>query len=144
MRLKLIPLLFISLLFLSAKDGCNSSKLSNPVEGEWVWVKTFCCGRNSVWSSPETCKTSQSLTLNKNGTFELNRVGQNIEKGKYILRRGLNDFQMQQGDSSLVIQFNDDIPAYVQFLGDTMVLSRGYMDYDNVYYVRKMVKTKNK
>lgn len=116
----------------------------NPVEGDWVWVKTFCCGRNSVWSSPETCKTTQTLTLTKDGKFVLNRVGQDLQKGKYTLRYGLNDFQLQQGDSSLVIQFDDEIPAYVQFLGDTLVLSRGYMDYDNVYYVRNVVEIKNK
>lgn len=131
-------------LFISAKDGCNSNKTTNPIEGEWVWVKTFCCGRNSVWSSPETCKTTQSLSLRKDGTFELNRVGQDIQKGKYILRMGLNDFQLQQGDSSWVIQLGDDIPAYVQFINDTLVLSRGYMDFDNVYYVRKIVEIKNK
>ncbi len=142
--MRLISLLLLSLLFISAKDGCNSNKTTNPIEGDWVWVKTFCCGRNSVWSSPETCKTTQTLTLAKDGKFVLNRVGQDLQKGKYILRYGLNDFQLQQGDSSLVIQFDDEIPAYVQFIGDTLVLSRGYMDYDNVYYIRKVVEIKNK
>ncbi len=144
MRLILIPLLFFSLLFISAKDGCNSNKIRNPIYGNWVWAKTFCCGRNSVWSDPNTCGYSQNLEINPDGTYRLHRTNDKVQKGKYTIRKGLNDFQLQQGDTSLVIQMGEDPPSYIHFIGDTLVLSRGYMDYDNVYYVREIVIIKNK
>lgn len=147
MKLKTLSLAFLALTLISAKGGCSEESTDQPVVGEWVWVKTFCCGRTSVWTSPNTCNCSQELHINSDGTFELSFTGiaqlegnNSSKSGKYSLRKGLNDFQYQQGDSALTIQFNDQQPAYVEFIGDTLLLSRGYMDYDNVYYVRKSSK----
>lgn len=140
MKAKHLPLLLISLVLLSAKGGCSSEENEQAVVGEWTWVKTFCCGRTSVWTNPETCKCSQSLSILKDGTFKLVKDEAVLQEGTYILRKGINDFQQQQGDSALVIQFNEDYPAYVEFIGDTLRLARGYMDFDNVYYVRKSSK----
>jgi hypothetical protein len=137
MKLKLLPLLLISIVLLSAKGGCSSEESSNPIIGEWIWVKTFCCGRNSVWTNAETCECTQSLSILKDGRFKLKKDGLVLQEGTYLLRKGINNFQQQQGDSALVIQFNEEYPAYVEFLGDTLRLARGYMDFDNVYYVRK-------
>ncbi len=147
MNLKTLALALLAFTIISAKGGCSEESTDQPVVGEWVWVKTFCCGRTSVWKSPNTCNCSQELHIKADGTFELSFSGSaqlegnnSHNSGKYLLRKGLNDFQYQQGDSALTIQFNDQQPAYVEFIGDTLLLSRGYMDYDNVYYVRKSSK----
>jgi hypothetical protein len=133
-------LLLISLALLSAKGGCSSEESNSPVIGEWTWVKTFCCGRTSAWTSVETCNCTKELLINKDGTFNLTENNSLKLEGTYSLRKGINDFQQQQGDSALTIQFNEEAPAYIEFIGDTLLLARGYMDYDNVYYVRKSSK----
>lgn len=133
----LFSFLLISTLMISAKGGCSSDSDQQAVIGEWTWVKTFCCGRTSVWSSPESCYCTQSLSIKKDGTYELLKNDKVEKQGKYILRKGLNEFQNQQGDSALVIQMDEDYPAYIEFIGDTLLLARGYMDFDNVYYVKK-------
>ncbi|MCF8283642.1 MAG: hypothetical protein K9I48_01555 [Sphingobacteriales bacterium] len=144
-KLKIVALALISTVLLSAKGGCNEESSQQPVVGEWVWVKTFCCGRTSVWTTPENSTITKQLNIKSDGTFEYTSTGEpqlegTANTGKYQLRKGLNDYQFQQGDSALTIQFNDQQPAYVEFIGDTLLLSRGYMDYDNVYYVRKSSK----
>ncbi len=147
MKLKYVSMILIAFTLISAKGGCSEESNDQPVVGEWVWVKTFCCGRTSTWTSPSTCNCSIDLNINADGTYSLKQnggaqlEGNNSEKkGKYTLRKGLNDFQFQQGDSALTIQLGEQQPAYVEFIGDTLLLSRGYMDYDNVYYVRKSSK----
>ncbi len=147
MKLKTLVLALLTLTLISAKGGCSEESTNQPVVGEWVWVKTFCCGRTSTWSSPSSCKCFQDLNIKSDGTFEMKFSGINqlensesSKSGKYKIRKGINDFQFQQGDSALTIQFNDQQPAYIEFIGDTLLLSRGYMDYDNVYYIRKSSK----
>lgn len=140
MKTNHVLLLLLSLTLLSAKGGCSSEENEQAIVGEWTWVKTFCCGRTSVWTSPETCNCTQSLSILKDGSFILTKDNVVLQDGTYILRKGINDYQQQQGDSALVIKMNDDYPAYIEFIGDTLVLARGYMDYDNVYYVRKSSK----
>lgn len=145
MKLKTLSLALIAFTLLSAKGGCNEDSAQQPVVAEWVWVKTFCCGRTSVWTTPENSNITKQLSIKEDGTFEYTSTGEPqlegiANKGKYQLRKGLNDYQFQQGDSALTIQFNDQQPAYVEFIGDTLLLSRGYMDSDNVYYVRKSSK----
>lgn len=137
MKIRLLSLLLISITLLSAKGGCSPDQDDQAVVGEWIWVKTFCCGRTSKWTSPELTKSTSSILINSDGTFKRFKNDTLETEGKYILRRGLNDFQKDQGDSALVIQLNDEYPAFVEFIGDTLLLARGYMDYDNVYYVRK-------
>lgn len=145
MKLKTLSLALLALTLISAKSGCNEESTDQPVVGEWVWVKTFCCGRNSVWTTPENSNITKQLNIKSDGTFEYIATGEpqfegETNTGKYQLRKGLNDYQFQQGDSALTIQFNNQQPAYVEFIGDTLLLSRGYMDFDNVYYVRKSSK----
>lgn len=140
MKTNYVLLLLLSISLLSAKGGCSSEENEQAIVGEWTWVKTFCCGRTSVWTNTETCKCTQTLSITKDGTFKLVKDELVLQEGKYILRKGINDFQQQQGDSALVIQMNEDYPAYVEFIGDTLLLARGYMDYDNMYYVRKTSK----
>lgn len=135
-KLKSIGLILVSFALISAKGGCSEEAKEQPIEGDWIWVKTFCCGRTSTWTTPETCKCTKELNINSDGTFEFTDLG----KGNYILRKGVNDFQLQQGDSALCIQFGEQPAAYVEFIGDTLLLSRGYMDYDNLYFVRKTSK----
>lgn len=137
MKIRILSLLLISVTLISAKGGCSSENNDQAVVGEWIWAKTFCCGRTSVWTYPESSKTSSSLIINSDGSFKRFKNDKLESSGNYVLRRGLNDFQREQGDSALVIQFNDEYPAFVEFIGDTLILARGYMDYDNVYYVRK-------
>lgn len=139
MKLKVLALALIAFTLVSAKGGCSEESAGQPVVGEWTWVKTFCCGRTSVWTSPPTCNCTQSLNIMADGSFKLIK-GDKVEEGMYQLRKGINDYQQQQGDSALTIQFNDQYPAYVEFIGDTLLLSRGYMDFDNVYYIRKTSK----
>ena len=55
--------------------------------------------------------------------------------GNYELRKGINDTQYATGDSALVIILENSYPAYVEFIGDTLLLSMGYMDYSNDYFV---------
>ncbi len=137
MKTKILSLLLLSITLLSAKGGCSSEENEQAIVGEWTWVQTFCCGRTSVWTNTETCKCTQSLSILKDGTFKMIKDELVLQEGTYLLRKGINDYQQQQGDSALVIQFNEDYPAYVEFIGDTLRLARGYMDFDNVYYVRK-------
>lgn len=139
MKLRVLAFTLISVTLLSAKGGCSEETANQPIIGEWTWVKTFCCGRTSVWTSPSTCNCTQSLSIKEDGTFKLVKEGK-TEEGNYILRKGINDFQQKQGDSALTIQFADQYAAYIEFIGDTLLLSRGYMDFDNVYYVRKSSK----
>lgn len=139
MKLRVLAMALIAFTLISAKGGCSEESAGQPVVGEWTWVKTFCCGRNSVWTSPPTCNCTQSLSIRADGSFKLTK-GDKIEEGMYQLRKGINDYQQEQGDSALTIQFNDQYPAYVEFIGDTLLLARGYMDFDNVYYVRKTSK----
>lgn len=133
-------MLLLGITLISAKGGCSSEEDEQAIIGEWQWVKTFCCGRTSVWTSPQTCNCMQTLTVLKDGTFKIIKDEMVIQEGTYVLRKGINDFQQQQGDSALVIQMNEDYPAYIEFIGDTLLLSRGYMDFDNVYYIRKLSK----
>lgn len=144
-KLKSLGFVLLCVTLISAKGGCSDESTAQPVIGNWIWVKTFCCGRTSTWTSPETCKCKKELQINEDGTFSytssVNDVNdKNLGKGKYILRKGLNEYQYSQGDSALCIQFNEQAPAYVEFIGDTLLLSRGYMDYDNVYFIRKTAK----
>jgi hypothetical protein len=140
MKLKTYAILLLAFSLISAKGGCSEEKDEQAVVGKWKWVKTFCCGRTSVWTNPNTCSCTQELDIHADGTFQLRKDGKEVEQGKYLLRKGLNDFQLKEGDSALCIQFNEGYAAYVEFIGDTLLLSRGYMDFDNVYYIKNSSK----
>jgi hypothetical protein len=140
MKITKLLLLLLSVTLLSAKGGCSSEENEQAIVGEWKWIKSFCCGRNSVWTTVETCNCSKTLTILKDGTYTLQVDSAALKVGTYKIRRGINDFQETQGDSAMTILFGEEDPAYVVFTGDTLLLSRGYMDGTNDYFVKSSKK----
>lgn len=137
-KLNLLYLLIISVFLISAKGGCNEKDEDESLLiGEWRWVKTFCCGRTSKWIDPNTCSCTQQLNIKKDGSYELFKNDTLKYSGKYSIRKGINDSQFAMGDSALVIHLEHSYPAYIEFIGDTLLLSMGYMDYSNDYFVPK-------
>ncbi len=128
----------ICLFYISADSGCREeNKETHPVIGNWKWVKTFCCGRTSVWTNPSTCGCNKSLSINEDGTYQYFENEKETLHGEYLIRKGINDYQYETGDSSAVIQFGEDPGAYISFNDDTLLLSKGYMDMSNDYYVKQ-------
>ncbi len=136
-RILYIGFLFLTFGFISAKSSCSSNNNQDLLLGEWKWVKSYCCGRNTQLINEESCKCKQSLTILKNGTYEWKKNKEILRSGTYILRKGINDYQLSRGDSALAIQFGQEDAAYVMYSGDTLIISRGYMDYSNDYFVRR-------
>lgn len=137
MRIILISLIaFIGLT--SAEGGCNRPKeTTNTVVGKWRWVKTFCCGRGSQWTDPSTCNCTKGIEFKADGSYIQYMNGGVQKEGTYILRKGLNDYQYETGDTSLAIRMDEESEAYVVFNNDTLGITRGYMDLDNNYFVRE-------
>jgi hypothetical protein len=134
--IKLFILVIISFFIISAKGGCSSEENKPAVIGEWQWVKTFCCGRTSKWIDEKQCNCTQKLIITDDKKFEWYKNDTLKSSGNYELRKGINDTQYASGDSALVIILENSYPAYVEFIGDTLLLSMGYMDYSNDYFIR--------
>jgi hypothetical protein len=132
-------LLIISLLFISAKDGCNKKEAERAegIVGQWRWVKGFCCGRTSKWSYQETCDCKKSIEFTADGRYMKYDRDVLVKEGVYRLRKGLNDYLLKEGDDRDAIVFGEYDAAYLLTKGDTLGITFGYMDGPNDYYVRK-------
>lgn len=133
--IKLLILITLSVFIISAKGGCSQEENKAAVIGEWKWVKTFCCGKTSKWIDESQCNCSQRLVITEDNKYEWYKNDTLKSSGSYQLRKGINDSQYASGDSALVIVLENSYPAYVEFIGDTLLLSMGYMDYSNDYFV---------
>ncbi len=140
-----ILLCFAALVFSSAESTCNKEEKAEAdlLMGTWNWTKSFCCGRgNSVWTSPETCACTRALILNSDGSYQKLEDDKIKQEGKYLLRKGLNDYQFSTGDTNRVIVFDEEHAAYIRFENDTLMITRGYMDLESDYYVKAPTQTK--
>lgn len=130
-----IYLLLIAIVFVSAKpEGCNEST-QTPYIGEWRWVKTNCCFRSPVNSTPKSCSCTKRLILNIDSTFERYEDDALTGKGTYQIRKGISDYASSNGEIEPVIVFSEDAPSYYYFQKDTLVISKGYIDLQTDYYV---------
>ena len=135
-KFQAILLTLVAFILISAKGGCNENQEDQQLLiGEWKWVKSFCCGRTSTWIDLSTCNCNQKLIVAKDGTYQWFKNDTLTFSGKYEIRKGINDSQYAMGDSALVLNLEHSYPAYVEFIGDTLLLSMGYMDYSNDYFV---------
>jgi hypothetical protein len=125
-------------LYVSADGGCNrkDKEAANSLHGKWRWVKTFCCGRTSVWSTPESCNCTRSLELKSDGSYVLMDNGEVTKEGTYMLRRGINDYQLSTGDEREAIVMDSTDAYYLSMNGDTLGVTMGYMDGPNYFYVK--------
>ncbi|MCB9033184.1 MAG: hypothetical protein H6553_05055 [Chitinophagales bacterium] len=106
------------------------------VVGNWIWVKTECCGTQKGITTPQTFGDEIALTINPDMSFKetankykVPRVG-SVKLGK---KTALNEADVN------TIQFNDERPAYYSFStkGDTLILSWEHLGLQKEYYAKK-------
>jgi hypothetical protein len=109
----------------------NTNSTSMNVAGMWQWVKTSCCGRTPVISTPQTENKAVVLNLKSGGTFEKTVNGNKTESGSYEVKDGMS------GENTKTIKLST-IPreGYISILNDTLIINYGYIDLQTEYYKR--------
>lgn len=140
-------MLFLSLVTTIGFSGCKSNKQSktttesltnNPNTtqtnfiGNWQWVKTSCCGRTPVITTPQTENTTITLNLKKDNTFERTVNGNTARGGTYEIKKAM------EGENSNTIKLST-IPrdGYISIINDTLIINYGYIDLQTEFYIKK-------
>lgn len=111
------------------ENNTNTQKTS--LTGGWHWVKTSCCGRMPVITTPQTENKTIVLNLNKDNSFEKIVNGKNVENGTYEIKNGMN------GEDFKTIKLST-VPrdGYISIINDTLIINYGYIDLQTEYYKR--------
>lgn len=125
------------LLMLISFTGCKI-RISqvNQLEGQWVWNSSICCGNDALLYRSDSNHLNIQLNFKKytidyiaNGTYSKSEI--------YHIRKGLNDFQYESGDTLSVIEFGQSAAAYFKLQNDTLTITRSYIEGSIDIYVRK-------
>lgn len=137
MKRNLTTLLIVAGGFLlSADKGCKEKQVAESLYGTWKWEKTACCGRGMKITTDDE-NTDRTLVFNEGGKYAETKNGVVSKEGTFVVRKGINDYQLSTGDSADVVLFDENIAGYVTNQNDTLVISFGYMDLQTDYYTRK-------
>lgn len=97
--------------------------------GEWIWLKTHCCGR-IMNVTVDTAQTPTIISFTQDGK-------QLTYKGKQVARTKTYEFYIDPNLGSPALKLEGvSAPALVHINGDTLVLDYGYMDLQTEFYVR--------
>jgi hypothetical protein len=124
-------ILFAFILLTSADTKCSKKK-EKDFQTTYKWIKTSCCFKNPVITTPESCKCSKTLVLRADSTYSLIVNGEETQ-GVYQIRRGLD--VLNPKDTTKMIYIGTASPAIMTQRKDTMTLNRGYMDLETETYV---------
>jgi len=145
--LLLFPLLVISSCCCKNGKSCgkknneasskNSTSYTTPeaiaaaLPGEWIWIKSFCCGRTSTWHTPETDGSTASLLFTK-------EKAEHFKNGKSQSSSTYNLAYFEEGaKDKIAYNESEGRKAMIRLSNDTLVVDYGYMDLQTEYYVRK-------
>lgn len=106
------------------------------VVGNWVWVKTECCGTQKGITTPETFGDQIELTINPDMSFKETANKYRVPRSGKIK---LEEKTVLNSSNIKTIQFNDERPAQYTFSakGDTLILNWEYLGLQKEFYVKK-------
>lgn len=105
--------------------------IKHQLSGDWVWLKTQCCGRIVNINTPESTKTTIEKKFSTDGTIY------NIENGRTIGTSGYQIIKSYLSDDRYMISIDDGRPGFLYILGDTLIIDYSYVDLQTEWYLRK-------
>jgi hypothetical protein len=104
--------------------------LKQKLAGNWIWLKTDCCGRIKKTSTPKTTNTTIEKQFNTDGTVVVRTNGKSEGTLAYRL------LFSYMNDNDTMISIDDGRAGLLRFFGDTLVIDFGYVDLQTEWYVR--------
>jgi hypothetical protein len=118
----------LSSVTISSEDPFES--LRNKVHGDWIWVKTSCCGRTRQITTPESTQMKLSRNFAEHDSVEL-YVNDSLQARVFY---GFSFGFKNENDTMIII--GKGRPAYLRIENDTMIIDLGYIDLQTEWYVR--------
>jgi hypothetical protein len=106
-------------------------RVKQRLSGDWIWLKTECCGRIKNVSTPESTKNKIEKKFSTDGTVTT------INNGKTESALGYQILFSYLNDNNYMISVDDGRPGLLHFFGDTLVIDYGYVDLQTEWYLRK-------
>lgn len=110
-------------------DGKHYKMEGDDLVGQWVWVKTSCCGRLTSDTFPEEGAAPRIISFDKEGMAEY----YSGDKGQKLMRQ---PYTIGELGTQTTVKIGDLQPAIIMVHEQELSLSWGYIDLQIEYYQR--------